>query len=483
MSTDQWVRLAYPKQFQLGLLELAAKCGWKTRQNADHISVCLQERYGRRRPHLVRLTRLADATNARDPAPYRHFVDTWQAQDSIRNVTDASGDSSPLHEALQADSTEDAWVAFRLRFMTLPDRELPAFVQAEFRSIVQNFPGASLWAIDFDERLTWRIATARTLFAASADPAFLARPRQGSLLFPAALGFMRSLMYGMAAYTEPILLVAAPWLLGMSSYRLGGSVVVLFGDAQPGFRPVQAPELLQILRPNAFLNAARPAFRPDVAPIQAASALEWWVARLDDLFGAALDPARFRTPDGQHDPTANIGLLLSLERLFPSVQAILAHAPRDPFVRAVLLFDVLDVLEGLGFDSWESLVSLAKVRKQLDGLSSRLPEPACELLLTRCRPAADALARVVDGFGPRLNAQGLLEVPGKSGTTVALSPERAAAAFLRLTRNAAHSYRDRVRDARDVALLTAYDGELPDELSDLALLHLLRFLDTPRLPT
>jgi hypothetical protein len=39
------------------------------------------------------------------------------------------------------------------------------------------------------------------------------------------------------------------------------------------------------------------------------------------------------------------------------------------------------------------------------------------------------------------------------------------------------------RDPREVSLLAAHDGDIPDAISDLALLQLLNFLADPRIPT
>jgi hypothetical protein len=58
----------------------------------------------------------------------------------------------------------------------------------------------------------------------------------------------------------------------------------------------------------------------------------------------------------------------------------------------------------------------------------------------------------------------------------------AGQAYLRLIRNATHSFRSMARDPHDVSLLAAHIGAIPDALPDLAFMHLMRFLVEPRLP-
>jgi hypothetical protein len=108
-----------------------------------------------------------------------------------------------------------------------------------------------------------------------------------------------------------------------------------------------AAEMLQIFRPLAFPGVRPTLPHPAITRSQQESALRWWVDRLNNLFAMALDPARYQDGDGYFLASGQIGVLLSLERLFASVQEVLIHVRRDEFARAAMFFDVLDVLEGL----------------------------------------------------------------------------------------------------------------------------------------
>ena len=358
---------------------------------------------------------------------------------------------------------------------SLPNRSSPEFVA--------EMPDAASWLIEFDSRLTWRLASARVLFAAEANPSVLEPPEGGpGRLFPAGFGFLRSQIYGFATYLEPVLLALSPWLIGVEGVRSGGALVVLFGRALPGLRQAQAAEMLQMFRPLGF-PGARPTLEfPEITRSQQESALRWWVDRLNHLFAMALDVTRYRDGDGYFQASGQMGVLLSLERLFASVQEVLIHVRRDEFARAAMFFDVLDVLEGLGYDSWAAMVTLRTVEGHLQMLRKELPPDAQAVLLPRCEAAVAALREVVAGFAATSAPDGKIRLPRKGGGEDMLAIDRAGAEFLRLTRNASHSYRERVRDPRDVALLAAHRTEIPETLADLAWLHLLRLMAQPRLP-
>ena len=238
-------------------------CGWRVRSHPDGTWICPEEKFEGRLPSLFRLDAVADATSAAQPERYE-ILRRWTPQDPAISRADPLETLRTAEELTQDHTLENYWVRFRLRFMTLPDAQIPDYARPVFTDVAELHKGATLWAVGFTERLKNRLATIRALFAASQDPDFLSRPRE-ILLFPGAQGLLRSQMYGFPAYVEPALLIASPWLLGMSSYRHGGSLVVLFGESVPGFRPVQAPELVNILRPLAFPSTPSRSFgRPVV---------------------------------------------------------------------------------------------------------------------------------------------------------------------------------------------------------------------------
>jgi hypothetical protein len=261
-----------------------------------------------------------------------------------------------------------------------------------------------------------------------------------------------------------------------------GIVVVLFGRPQAGRRDPVASELLQLYQPRLLSSTelgVQP--RPAVTADQIEALLRWWLGQLNKLFGVVLDPANYPDQRGVYKAPAHFGALLSLDRLLACVLEVLIHARRDEFVRKLLLFDCLDLLEGFHQGGYEQLCNAATVREQLNELEVLLPAQVGELILPRCRRAVRALELLQDGFyvHERLSQDGL-RIRNQSGQLQTVSLPVAAARYMRVVRNATHAFHQMVRQRPDqISLLAAHTGELPPDLSDLAFLHFVRVLADP----
>lgn len=107
----------------------------------------------------------------------------------------------------------------------------------------------------------------------------------------------------------------------MSSYRAGGTAVILFGKPQSAFSGRQATEGLDLFKPTSLVRARAGSNLPEHPPGAYEAALTWWVARLNDLVGMALDIGRFSNADGEYQPAAHVGVLLSLSTIPPDQMA------------------------------------------------------------------------------------------------------------------------------------------------------------------
>lgn len=150
-----------------------------------------------------------------------------------------------------------------------------------------------------------------------------------------------------------------------------------------------------------------------------------------------------------------------------------------------MFFDVIDTLDGLSFGSWGSLLSRTRVERDYESLRDSLPPQARDYLLTRCQPGLDALRSMEGGFALHERiVDGKLRVRERDGvgwqdvTLAAAVPQ-----YLRIARNSTHSFRKMAKDPREISLLAAHDGAIPDAISDLAFFHLIRFLVRPHLPS
>jgi hypothetical protein len=477
----RWARLDYPKAFRLTVGEMASRCGWRLREDGGEVRVCTIEAYEGRTPRLLEVVPIADGSSASDPSRYAPFS-ALQYEDPVLDRETIPDTVSALQEVSKPTDPQDPWVALRLLYLTSPDREVAGFVQQQFAGVLEADPDASLFLIRVAPELVWRQAAARSLFAMQQAPEGWVPDLDRATLFPSGLQLMKSQLLGLSSYLSPVGLARSPWISIFMAPRLGGSLAIALRRPLPGSSLKQAPELLDAFRPGGYASPS-PTLRPPLYEVgQTETALRWWVQRLNSLFASTLDPGRFTSADGTYDPAPQLGVLLSLERLFDSVLGVLTHAPRDSFVRLLLLFDTLDLLDGLAFEDWDAMVMASRVSAGLAELRDTLPAGARDVLLPRCEAAVDALKGVVDDFLPsHLDADSLVIGRAKDGRRQTTSRENAAARLLRSLRNSCHSFRDHVRDPRDLSVLTAFGGEVPDAISDLALLHLLRFLAEPKL--
>jgi hypothetical protein len=367
--------------------------------------------------------------------------------------------------------------------MMATDLELPNLLRVSFAKIIRDFPDASLWYVALTPPAAWRVATIRALFAAAVAPETLPRREEDFTGFPPGGSLTQSLVVGLSAYIEPVLMIDAPWLIGWNGPRKGGSIVVLFGRSEPGFVSRQQPEMISALRSRGLVAPASGTSRPEIPATTSEALLRYWVDRLDALLSRSLDPTEFVDDRGDHKPGEHLAAVSSIESMFVALQTVLSHAGRDPYVRQMAMFSILDQLEGMNFDNWIRMVTPKKVARAAGLLENALPAEIAEVVLGRVRLAIRAL----DDFKrtitlPERVAGGLLRIPDGKGGWLEQSLDGATADYIRLIRNSHHSFTDMSSDPTKLALLARFEAGVPDAFSDLALLHVLRFLVQPRMP-
>jgi hypothetical protein len=477
-----WVRLSYPDRFSMRPAELEQFCGWMTRQRDGQLQARLVENYRRQPTKLLEPTRLATAASADRPSAYDH-VARWPGQDDFAPDVLSMAEAE-LNRLAELQSREGFWAAFQVDVLTAPDADLAGRLQGWYQQIVERFPASSLWAIDVNRWFTARQSVIRGLFASAEAPEILARPPQQFAGLPAARGLMGVSGLGIAPTVEIALAIVAPWVLGIAANRAaGGIVVVLFGRVEAGRRDSAASELLDLYQPRLLTAAEqRVLAAPSMTAAQAEALLRWWVARLNALFGLALDPASYQDEQGVYHVQRHFGALLSLDRLLACVLGLLVHYRRDEFARKLLLFEALDLLEGLHQPAVEQLCNYTFVDQELKRLEAELPSEVAGLVLPRCRRAAEALRRLQEGFylHERIES-GNIELPRDNGQVQVTALPEAVARYLRVVRNASHTFDEMVRRRPyKISLLAMHDGGLPADLADLAFFHFVRILTDPR---
>jgi hypothetical protein len=200
------------------------------------------------------------------------------------------------------------------------------------------------------------------------------------------------------------------------------------------------------------------------------------------MLSVVLDPGQYEEANGDHDSAQHLGSVLSLDRLFACVTALLVASRRDEFVRKTLLFEALDIVDGLTRRSgdYSYLLSYVRCAEVLSKLQAELPLEVQRLVLPRCAAAVDALLDVVGGFFiTERNIDDLgLNVAERKGTR-RISWTTVIYRYLRMLRNGAHSFRDVLNDEAAVSMMSAHTGRLAPELADIAYLHLVDLLVHP----
>jgi hypothetical protein len=241
-------------------------------------------------------------------------------------------------------------------------------------------------------------------------------------------------------------------------------------------------EALQLFTPAGRQHAST---APIASPTAAAfeRAVTWWFKHLDKLLSIATDPSNHVVnATSVWESRDHFERLLSLEQLFRQQQALLS-ADRDDFVRQTLMFESLDTLEGLHLLDFRAMTTLTKAKTVLTELERDLGSDIAGVLLPRCRAAVGALEHLQGGFFlPSRVVADRLQFIDKKGRPASMSLEEAASSYLRVLRNAKHTFHSRGSVAtRDEAVLMSHDGHLPRELPDLSYLFLVRLLNSPDL--
>ena len=474
-DASKWARIEVPQEFRLGINGIADAARLRVRHTGNQTMVATEERHQGLAPNLLRLRLISRAETATDARLYEP-LNRWRKQDEVRQDSVASR-VQHLKEINNPETVADAFASIRLQILTARDSELPEMTRAFFSQLATELPTSSLWAVEIDDALSWRVAACRMLFGAREHPQQLAKVHDTGERLTNPMSLLPTLGYGLDAFIEPALLVVAPWLIGMNAVRVGGELLFMFGQAGPGWTGRQADSPLELLRGRNPINW-QPG-EPDASRLVSDAWVSWWIDRLNNLLDLALDVANFRDATGLYDPASQLAALASLERVFAGVQAVLAGAQRT-HGRMERMFDVVDQLNGLSFGNWENMLRPDQSRKHLAQLAAALPSAVHPLALARPAHAVAALDEFAEGFGP-LTTEALLRVPSARGSgTDDITIDSAVHQYMRLIRNAGnHSFRKQLEEPRARAILASHEGNIPDGVADLALLHLLRFLVRP----
>ncbi|WP_157071425.1 hypothetical protein [Curtobacterium ammoniigenes] len=431
-------------------------------------------------PKLLTVARLGNQLNPSDPAAYQRVVRRLSPYDGIGPGPGSWEDAVRLQHASSERYPEEVMGAlsgFRALVMSADSASaLPGLLASALAGMTASrFPDARLYLIESTERLSRRYGVARAMLHVGDQPP---EPATTGEVFSSSLYLMADVNVGLAAYLEPLVTSLSPHVWAMTAPRVGGVIVLLFGQ------PVSSATLmnLDLLSLSERTALLAPLRRVESVTVEAyTAALRWWVSRLDLVFSHLTEPSN-HVKDGSYHPPTAVERMLAFEQFCRSVQTI--GSSRDTHARRLTLFHALDSLHGLNPTlTFERATTLSKMEPVLDELRKLIPAEAQPVLLPRAATAVDALRDVQNGFfmATRLR-DGYLSLPNKNGVgpDAPVPLANAAREWLRVLRNSQHGL-DKAPDPRQRALLAAHTGDLSPRISDLAYLALLEILARPEL--
>jgi hypothetical protein len=420
-----------------------------------------------------------DASHAGEASRYESF--RWSGQDqfmddSLRNL--AMGQAQRL---INRGERVALWAAFSLLNRAVRDAALPDHLRDFYPMLAAQLPNSSLWAIKLDPAVNARRTIVRGLLAAEHAPELLLRPDDRFEGFEAGRGLASPDAVGLGAVIDTALVAGAPGVLGINTARIPGMVTLLFGHFESGREQEVAGELIDLFRPTLITEPIAEVLAiPKLPPAQIEEYLKWWVTGVNRLLGLAADPAMFRKTDGTYDPAVHMGFQLSLDRLFETIRGILVGSRRDDYTRLILAFQAMDLLNGMRLGSYDTLAHPRKVRAIVDELETKLPAGPAAVVLPRCRRAADALEQLKSGFylTERIESD-RLRVQTKKGGWESIAVDSAAAEYVNLIRDAAHTLREKMTNPHELSLFIAHNGDVDPSVADVPFVHLVHVLTDP----
>ena len=256
-------------------------------------------------------------------------------------------------------------------------------------------------------------------------------------------------------------------------------VVFALGRTVAGTSATPA-ETLQLL-PHALSYGPLPEVPGELEQKSCSEAIDWWVLKLDKMFGYLSDPTLFGNKNGNYLPYLHQNWMMTVDQLFQRIGSI-ATSYRDIYAQQVLMFGALDALgDTIRNIGSQALYMQDRAEKALELVRTSVPRPAAKLLLPQAERAVSALREVRDGFfiTKRLGTNHI-KITTSKGTSESWRLDVATKKLLRARRNATHGFGGfREHDDDNVRILAHHNGQLPRDLVHLPYLYLLEMLCTP----
>ena len=474
--SSRWVEITWPEDFLGRGAEFLERAGLHYRgdRRSRRLAVTTTAQYRRTDERLIKVDAAIPLSDGL--ASVATAVERWPLRRPDVNDPAVSEEMARLLHRDQVNLA-NLMEAGQLGMLCCPHDDLPTFVTNSLLSpVLEAFPAS--WAIvaDLNDTLYVRAAFIRGMFTAESAPEWYQSREFG---FEAMRGLSGGLFQGGSVVLDPLLAVLFPYVFGGCLLRIPvGMLAVGFGEPvtyREGLRDNDLRGLFQgdLLTHGAGVKVpATPLHAPNTYP----TAVEWWLRQASTVLSTVLDPTLFSADDGKYLPSVHHGYTHAIERLFTSVLRCLMMTGSDEYTRRIHLFEVLDLVDGLRLGNYDRTLSADLLSQHLVHLRLILPGEVAALVMPRCEAAVDALGSMQHGFAPSTCAAGLVSMPRR-----AVPADVAVARYLRKIRNGSHGLVSDMEDDETRRILAMHDGAIPPEVSDLALLHLVRLMAEPEL--
>lgn len=203
---------------------------------------------------------------------------------------------------------EAGFASMSAELHALPLERVPPFLSAHARQLLATHPAGSFWFMRTDELLVGRLAILRVFLALSLVPDVLDEndPAEGGLPRLRTLqGHSLTGSLGFGKLLDPLLLAFSPATLGFVFDWMPHALVFLSGI--PGSMLCRYPATPWAVYEPSLQSPGRldwkhMGFVANLSPGQIGSMLQWWVGRLNAIFGHLADPTQFSDLVARHAP-------------------------------------------------------------------------------------------------------------------------------------------------------------------------------------
>jgi hypothetical protein len=392
------------------------------------------------------------------------------------------------------ETREGIFWALGLLLLITGNAELRPTLEPQLDALWTSIPQLTMWLVTAEEAFVSRVRLSQLLFQFQHTPdldieTLMADERRSMVA--------QSLSNGLstADLVQPIFLTFSPAATGFAAPWVPHTIALDFGAAVD--LRVKPPASLSAVYDPRVLSApvnldGREAWFNSIPKEQLATLFQWWISRLNLLYGIITDPTRFPNKHGEYDSSDHLAFRLTVERVLADLRIINASPQSPALTRLGATFDLLDKLETLLGYGPQSLSQFGKAwgpgrgfAKLLDRRMTlpmmqrsfdNMPRTLQSMFKDRAEVLFDAVyAEVADGvLRGRLDKDGV-----RCGSTSSrkMSWDNYVGTLVRAVRNSSHGLLQARKTEADVA--ATHTGALPDTLPELVPLIALALLADP----